>query len=62
MTKEYDLLLRKPYAKEKCPICGEPFPEFMRGQVQSWIRHKLGLSYCAIICHNCKNAIGWEKP
>lgn len=41
---------------------GEPFPEFMRGQVQSTWRRLLRLAYCAVICHNCKQITGWEKP
>jgi len=53
MPIEYDLLKNQPYAKEKCPRCGQLFPEFMRGMVQSWWRKKLRMRYCAVICHNC---------
>jgi hypothetical protein len=62
MPIEFVLLRNYPYAKEKCPKCGQMFPEFMRGQVQSWWRKALRMKYCAIICHACKEIIGWEKP
>ena len=62
MPKEFTILRSDPYAAEKCPKCGEPFPEFMRGMVQSGWRKWLGMKYCAVICHNCKEIIGWEKP
>jgi len=56
------LLRNYPYAREECPKCGAPFPEFMRGVVQSWWRRIFKLPYCAVICHKCKKIIGWEKP
>lgn len=59
---EYTQLRTVPYAFEKCPKCGEPFPEFMRGMVQSKWRKLFGMRYCAVICHKCKYIIGWEKP
>lgn len=62
MPIEYLLLKNAPYAREKCKRCGGPFPEFMRGIVQSRWRRLLHLPYCAVICHKCKNCIGWEKP
>ena len=62
MPVETTLLKNYPYAKEKCHKCGELFPEFIRGLVQSDIRRFFGLPYCAVICHKCKNIIGWEKP
>lgn len=62
MPKEYALLKGYPYAFEECKKCGQAFPEFSRGMVQSWWRKKLRLPYCAVICHNCKEIIGWEKP
>jgi hypothetical protein len=62
INKEYDLLKSKPYAREICPKCGAEFPEFMRGLVQSRWRKILGMKYCAVICHKCKEIIGWEKP
>ncbi len=62
MPVEYEQLKGAPYAKEVCKCCGEPFPEFMRGLVQSTWRRWLGLPYCAVICHACKQVIGWEKP
>jgi len=62
MPIECEQLRGAPYAKEECKHCGEPFPEFMRGQVQSTWRRLLGLRYCAVICHKCKKLTGWEKP
>ena len=65
MPIESKILKSYPYAIEICPKCGTRFPEFMRGQVQRskkflWILWKR--KYCAVICHNCKNIIGYEKP
>lgn len=55
----------EPFSFEKCPKCGAGWPEFMRGQVQRSKRF-LGFlwkrPYCAVICHKCKNIIGWESP
>lgn len=55
----------EPFPFEKCPKCGAGWPEFMRGQVQR-SKRVLGFlwkrPYCAIICHKCKNVIGWESP
>lgn len=62
MTEEYKRLKGAPYFSEECPRCGQPFPEFMRGMVQSKWRRFLRLPYCAVICHRCKAIIGWEKP
>lgn len=62
MPNEYEKLKGAPYAKEECPKCGGAFPEFMRGMVQSGWRKLLRLPYCAVICHHCKEIIGWEKP
>lgn len=65
MPIEALILSHAPYAKEKCQKCGERFPEFMRGQVQRSKRF-LGIGprrrYCAVICHACKEIIGWESP
>lgn len=62
MPVEVTQLRDAPYAREKCPKCGQAFPEFMRGEVQSTWRRFFGLRYCAVICHRCKNIIGWEAP
>ena len=62
MPAEYDLLKPYPYAREICRKCGGPFPEFLRGIVQSRSRKLFGFPYCAIICHHCKEVIGWEEP
>lgn len=62
MPIEYIQLKGDPYVFEKCPKCSAPFPEFMRGQVQSGWRKFFRLKYCAVICHDCRQIIGWEKP
>lgn len=62
MPIEYVLLKNRPYAVEICRHCGEKAPEFLRGMVQSSWRKLLGLPYCAVICHACKNITGYEKP
>lgn len=62
MPKECAQLRHAPYSKTQCNRCGAFFPGFMRGQVQSWWRKKFGLPYCAVICHACKEIIGWESP
>jgi hypothetical protein len=65
MPSECTLLKHYPYALEICPKCGASFPEFLRGQIQRskrvlWILWKR--PYCAVICHVCKEVIGWEQP
>lgn len=62
MPIEYCKLKNASPAKEKCQQCQYPFPQFMRGQVQSNWRRILGMKYCAVICDGCKEIIGWEKP
>jgi hypothetical protein len=62
MPIEYEKLRGAPYALEQCKHCGAGFPEFMRGQVQSTLRRFFGMRYCAVICHECKQITGWEKP
>ncbi len=65
MPLEADLLKNRPYPFERCPKCGQPFPEFLRGMVQR-SRRFLGFlwrqPYCAVICQQCKAIIGWEQP
>lgn len=65
MPIEYRLLKNKCYKIKICPICHESNPLILRGEIQRskrflWILWKR--DYCAIICHNCKNIIGWESP
>jgi len=62
MPIEYTQLKNEPYALEECKHCGAGFPEFMRGQVQSGWRKFFGMAYCAVICHECRDITGWEKP
>jgi hypothetical protein len=65
MPEECVLLKDAPYNLEQCPLCSTEFPNFMRGMVQRRKRF-LGFlwkqDYCAIICHGCKNIVGWESP
>lgn len=62
MPIESQMLKNSPFSIEKCKNCGENFPCFLRGQVQSFWRRIFGMKYCAVICHKCKKIIGWEKP
>jgi hypothetical protein len=55
----------KQVPKYRCPRCGTVSGGFMRGQVQRskrflWILWRQ--PYCAVICHTCKDIIGWEAP
>ncbi len=49
MPVEYEKLRAAPYAKEECQKCGQPFPNFMRGQVQSDVRRFFA---AALLCSN----------
>ncbi len=63
MPIEYTQLRDRPMTVIACHECGWRLADpFMRGMVQSWWRRLLGMSYCAVICENCKNIVGWEKP
>ncbi len=62
MPIECEKLRDAPPAIELCKHCGQPFPNFMRGEVQSTLLRNLGLPYCAVICHRCKKVTGWERP
>lgn len=58
-------LAGQPFKYERCGKCDTPFPEFMRGQVQRpkrWLWFGPKRPYCAVICHGCKQIIGWELP
>lgn len=70
MSIEHILLKDQIYPKETCPKCyatgiNRPEYQFLRGMVQ---RNKYFLGflwkrkYCAVICFNCKEIIGWESP
>jgi len=63
MPIEYTLLKDQPLKFEHCPKCGACAPDYMRGQVQrskrKWFKDRL---YCAVICHECKEIVGWEAP
>lgn len=65
MPIEYRLFMNVPLSDIKCPRCGVSSNGFMRGQVQRSKRF-LGFlwrrPYCAIICHVCKDIIGYESP
>ncbi len=65
MPIEVELLSKAPLKFKVCPTCGVRSPDCMRGQVQRpkrfmWILWKQ--PYCAVICHSCKNIVGWESP
>jgi predicted nucleic-acid-binding Zn-ribbon protein len=65
MPKEYSMLKNAPEKFDRCPSChNEPFQSFMRGQVQKekkWLFIK-EREYCAVICKNCKEIVGYEDP
>jgi len=62
---EPSLLQDAPIPYSRCPHCHEYFLPFMRGQVQrgrwNWWRFRRR-PYCALICSDCKNIVGWEEP
>lgn len=73
MPLEAITLALKPAPLLECPSCGaRPFEPFMRGQVQrtgwsllverfrAW-RQKREVEYCAVICHACKEIVGYES-
>ena len=67
MPIEYILLKNRKSPFQECPLCeAEPFTPFMRGMVQRHQRRWWGLgapqAYCAVICSNCKEIVGYEKP
>jgi hypothetical protein len=50
-----------------CPKCGAFAYPFMRGQVQRspfkwWQLWGKPRPYCAVICSECKDIVGWESP
>jgi len=63
VPSEYTLLIDKPEALEKCPRClTRPFRSFLRGQVHSYWRKFWRRPYCCLICSECKEIVGYEKP
>jgi len=65
MPSEALILDHAPYPVETCLKCNKPFRPFLRGMVQRSKRF-LGIGplrpYCAIICQECKQIIGYEDP
>lgn len=74
MPIEATQLRDKPVPFRACPKCGaEPFEPFLRGTVQR-SRHGLHITceypfvrflpqdYCAVICWQCKEVVGYESP
>lgn len=68
MPIESDLLQHKPEPFDVCPHCEiKPFRSFLRGQVQR-MKHPwywpFGPTrpYCAVICTNCHQVVGYEAP
>ncbi len=51
---------------ERCPACSEPFVPFLRGMIQrhkrSWFGLGLHRAYCALICSECHEIVGYESP
>lgn len=62
MPIEYALLAGEPEPLEFCPQCSNPFRAFMRGHVQSYWRRVFRLPYCCLICWQCKEVVGYERP
>ncbi len=67
MPWEYSALARRPALEGTCSECGAPLEYFLRGLVQRgarpwWRFWGPERPYCAIICHACKEIIGYEHP
>lgn len=71
MPLETAILDPQPSPLPLCPRClACPFIPFMRGQVQRspmpwwapWPLKRWRRAYCAIICRDCKEIVGWETP
>lgn len=66
MPVECSQLHSAPVAIETCPLCqAAPFRPFLRGLVQRWPRKWwIGprRDYCALICWECKEIVGYESP
>lgn len=73
MPREVTLLQHAPVPFGRCPVCTAVFRPFLRGQVQRggivryllpswWLCLLIGQPwpYCALICSECKEVIGWE--
>ena len=55
------MLLDQSEKYQECPRCGsKPFESFMRGLVQrnNWFGFRK--QYCAVICSDCKQIVGYE--
>jgi hypothetical protein len=67
MPIEFTALYHKPEPFAHCPGCGSPrFESFLRGLVQRsrrrwWWPFQIR-AHCAVICHECKEIVGWEAP
>ena len=62
MAWEFDALKHEPEPLEKCPRCGAVFMCFLRGMVHNFWRKLFCLEYSCVICQNCKEVVGYEKP
>jgi hypothetical protein len=68
MPIEATWLEKAPVPLGKCPHCESvPFRPFMRGQVQRsmwewWNIWGKSRAYCALICADCKQIVGYEHP
>lgn len=62
MPIEVLMLKDRPEALRICPACGKAFRAFLRGQIQRLSWFGLRKRYCALICWECKEIVGWEAP
>jgi hypothetical protein len=67
MPIEASLLSVEPEPFDACPECGHmPFRSFLRGMIQRSRRPWFGFGkprdYCAVICSECKEIVGYESP
>ena len=78
MPVEYALLKDRPEALARCPASNaKPFYALMRGMVHStWRKYVPAFEpknsfpgfrlvprpYCSVICSQCKEIVGYEKP
>jgi phage terminase large subunit GpA-like protein len=63
MPIECELLAGRPVPFVLCPKCGEIFHPFLRGMVQRRTHRWFfwgAWPYCALICWDCKEIVGYE--
>jgi len=62
MPWEYGALQEQSQPLDKCPLCGAQFQCFLRGMVHNTWRKLIRTEYCAVICQECKEIVGYEQP